>query len=263
MINNRRVVAIIQVRMSSNRLPRKALLDIAGKPSILRTIESLLPSKYMDDIVLCTSTDSSDDELEKFAKENNIKLYRGDLENLVLRYLGTARQFNADIIFRFTGDCPFGSYELADLMIEENLLTNSDRTGIDPHLITEGIYGEVFTFKALEKLEKLKLDFNYSEYLTYYFTNNPHVFKLSLITPPLKFMIPQFRLTIDYIEDFKMFNRLYAKLIDLNFELTYENIIDILTNNKDIAEINEKIELVYESDPFLVDKIKTVTKISL
>ncbi|MFZ0533826.1 MAG: glycosyltransferase family protein [Anaerolineales bacterium] len=108
-------LAIIQARMSSSRLPGKVLLDIAGRPMLQHVIDRTVNAKTIDDVVLATTTDPSDDVLEQYCQKQGIPCYRGSLSDVLDRFYQTAVQFHVDVIIRLTADCPLLDPTLIDL----------------------------------------------------------------------------------------------------------------------------------------------------
>ena len=101
-----RTTAIIQARMSSTRLPGKVLREIAGKPMLAHVFERARRAKLVDDVVLATTTDSSDDPVAEFCVERGYNFTRGSLNDVLDRYYQAAKQYDAEIIVRLTADCP-------------------------------------------------------------------------------------------------------------------------------------------------------------
>ena len=99
-------IAIIQARMSSTRLPGKVMLDIAGKPMLQHVIDRTRQARLVDRLVLATTTDTSDDLLERLCQKQALSCYRGSLPDVLDRFYQAARQFRADVIVRLTADCP-------------------------------------------------------------------------------------------------------------------------------------------------------------
>src|SRR5512133_4166659 len=112
-----RVVAIIQARMSSTRLPGKVLLDIGGRTVLDRMIERVKHSKLVSETVVATTTDSSDDPIVALCEQLGTLVFRGSLPDVLDRYYQCARQFKAEIVVRLTGDCPLIDPELIDDVI--------------------------------------------------------------------------------------------------------------------------------------------------
>jgi spore coat polysaccharide biosynthesis protein SpsF len=111
-------LAIIQARMSSSRLPGKVLIDIAGKPLLQHMLERVQKAKYLDGVVIATTTDPSDDILERFCQDQKIACFRGSLPDVLDRCYQAASQFNAEVIVRLTADCPLIDPGLIDLTMD-------------------------------------------------------------------------------------------------------------------------------------------------
>ncbi|MCG6537766.1 MAG: acylneuraminate cytidylyltransferase, partial [Syntrophales bacterium LBB04] len=107
MINSKiKIIAIIQARMSSSRLPGKVMANINGKPMLYHVVERTKRSKMIDLVTVATSEHSDDDIIESFCKENSIACFRGKLDDVLDRYYQAAMHFHADVIVRLTADCP-------------------------------------------------------------------------------------------------------------------------------------------------------------
>ena len=100
------VIAIIQARMSSSRLPGKVLFDLAGKPIIWHIVNRLKECKNVNHIVVATSNLSSDDDLVNYCKNNKIDYYRGSLNNVLSRFTELLDIYKSNYFVRVTGDCP-------------------------------------------------------------------------------------------------------------------------------------------------------------
>jgi spore coat polysaccharide biosynthesis protein SpsF len=101
-----RIVAIIQARMASSRLPDKVLLDIAGEPMLVRVVERTRKARTLDEVVVATTKAPSDDAVEDLCSERSYLCYRGSNRDVLDRYYQAARTFNAEVIVRITADCP-------------------------------------------------------------------------------------------------------------------------------------------------------------
>ncbi len=110
-------LAIIQARMSSSRLPGKVMQDIAGKPMLQHVIERARAARLVDQVVLATTNDPSDDVLQHFCQEQGHPFYRGSLNDVLDRFYRAAFQFQADVIIRLTADCPLLDPKLIDLTL--------------------------------------------------------------------------------------------------------------------------------------------------
>jgi spore coat polysaccharide biosynthesis protein SpsF len=124
------ILAILQARMSSTRLPGKALRPLAGAPMIQRQVERLRRCRRIDRLVVATSDDRSDDVLVEICNAAPVAVFRGSLEDVLGRYIGAIDAFGeeAEHILRLTGDCPLADPELIDAVIARHLETGADYT---------------------------------------------------------------------------------------------------------------------------------------
>ena len=113
-----KILAIIQARTSSSRLPDKILKPILGKPMLIHQIERVQLSKMIDHLVIATSKEASDNQLVNLLKRSGIEYYRGSLEDVLDRFFQTASIYSSDHIVRLTGDCPVIDFEIIDKVIE-------------------------------------------------------------------------------------------------------------------------------------------------
>src|SRR5512133_3030988 len=113
-----RVVAIVQARMSSSRLPGKVLLDLAGQPMLARVVERARRSRRIDQVAVATTTDPSDDPVEAFCRERGYACVRGSMHDVLDRYYQAARQLQAGVIVRLTADCPLVDPGLIDETVQ-------------------------------------------------------------------------------------------------------------------------------------------------
>mgnify|MGYP003994651321 FL=1 len=150
-------LAILQARMGSNRLPGKVLKMVNGMPLLKYQCDRLLKSKKINKLIIATSIDVLDNDIEEFAKINQIKCYRGSLDNVLERYYLCAKEFKSSAginglnIIRITGDCPIIDSELVDEVIfyfEKNECNYASNTLIPT--FPDGMDIEIFDFKALE-----------------------------------------------------------------------------------------------------------------
>src|SRR3989344_9493082 len=148
-----KIVAIIQARMTSTRFPGKVLKAIADKSMLWYVVNRTRAAKKTDEVVVASSTDSSDDLIENFCKRNRIKYFRGDLDNVLKRYYETAKKFNATVVVRITSDCPLIDGRLIDEGINQFLENGYDYlSNLVERTFPRGFDFEIITFKALEKV---------------------------------------------------------------------------------------------------------------
>lgn len=113
-----RVVALIQARLGSTRLPKKVLMDLNGRPMLMHPVERARASSRVDHVAVAMTTDPTDDPLEAYCDEAAIASYRGSVDDLVGRLLGAAHASHADVIVRIWGDCPMVDPKVIDQAVE-------------------------------------------------------------------------------------------------------------------------------------------------
>jgi spore coat polysaccharide biosynthesis protein SpsF (cytidylyltransferase family) len=262
MNGKRKIAAIIAVRMDSKRLPKKAIADIEGYTAIERVVNNLKPSKYIDDIIIATSTNEENEPIEDLAMRCGISIFRGDERNVVKRYIDAAEKFNANTIVRVTGDCPLVSYEIADYLIVDHLEKRAEFTTMESDGPPIGTLSEIIELSALKKLMHTNLDLSYSEYMTFYFKCNPSYFSINMVACPPEFMGPEFRLTLDYPEDLELFRCIFKNLNSGKEAIQLAKTLLYLKEHPEVSRINKNMPIRWKDDAELVKKLKTVSQIS-
>ena len=200
-------------------------------------------SKRINRIVIATSNNSIDNEIVKFCILNRVDYFIGSETDVLDRYYNTAKKFNASLIIRLTGDCPFSDPNLIDILIDSHYENHADYTSntVPPDKSTwpDGSDVEVFSFEALEKAHKYAIDASEREHVTFYFWKNKNT----------KFILNQiinfedwskYRFTVDYIEDIEVVSKIMIQLKRNKLFGHVSEIIDILKDNPSIASINSK-----------------------
>lgn len=151
-----RCVAFIQARVSSSRFPGKVLEPIAGTPSIAYMVRRARRSRTIDEVVVVTSTDPSDDALVDTLKASGIPFFRGDLHDVLRRFAGAAHAFDAREVIRLTGDCPLIDPDVVDAVVQLRREHSADySSNIDPPTYPDGLDCECFTREALDAADRL------------------------------------------------------------------------------------------------------------
>jgi spore coat polysaccharide biosynthesis protein SpsF len=230
-----KVVAIIQARMNSNRLPGKVLRKIAGRELLARVVDRVNLCKKINSIVVATGDIDDNKEITEYCNNNNINVFCGDENNVLERFYFCAKEYNADIIVRITADDPFKDPKIIDYAVNSILEnTNIDYISntIEP-TFPEGLDIEVFKFLSFEKAYKEANLLSEKEHVTPYIWKNSNIFNVKNFKykKDLSFM----RLTIDYIEDLILSETIYNFFNDK--EVFYlDDILFFLDNNKDLIK---------------------------
>lgn len=176
------IVAIVQARMGSSRLPQKSLMDLSGKPLLNRLLLQMRGSSTLSETVIATSEDAEDDVIEEFAKENGYKCIRGSAKDVLSRYAVAAEQTNADIVVRLTGDCPLHSPDTIDEVVSAYLLKGDVDyvCNTDPYSRPDGQDVEVFSRELLDIASRKAVDAPDREHVTLWMRRNADIRKLNV-----------------------------------------------------------------------------------
>jgi spore coat polysaccharide biosynthesis protein SpsF len=220
--------------MSSNRLPGKVLKPINGQPMIYRQIKRVLESTLVEDVIVATSVSSSDDELVQFLESENIKVFRGSLDNVLSRFLEISKEINPTNIIRLTGDCPLVMPRLIDEMVvqfEEKLpdyLSNS----LVPSF-PDGLDIEIISSEAITRLESLDLSKMELEHVTLGVYNRPDLFRVLNFSTPIN--RSSMRWTVDYPEDLDFVRSVYSHFKGREAIFEYEEVLEFLRSNPEVV----------------------------
>ncbi|MEI8278341.1 MAG: N-acetylneuraminate synthase family protein [Bacteroidota bacterium] len=250
--------SVIACRMKSSRLPQKALKMIGDLTSVELCIKSALCFKNVTTTVLATSDVEEDAILEKYTYRPKVKFYRGHPLDVMKRVADVLDKYDVDIFIRITADMQYVSNDILEILLESHFKNGADYTKANSAAIGTNL--EIINAEALRRAKSFFPSADYSEYMTFYFMNNPEYFKLNLVDLP-NHLIRDYRLTLDYPEDLIMFNKIYDHFKEKNLDTNLKNIFNYLDSNPDIAKINSNLEVKYQTDRTLIDTLNKYTKI--
>jgi len=246
---NKRVVAIVQARMGSTRLPGKVLKKILGKPLVEYLIERINSSQMINDLVIATTTNRCDDAIVDYCRTHHIKYYRGSEEDVLSRYMEAAESYKAEVIVRICSDSPLVDPLLIDELVREFLLKYPSCDYLSNTIKQTyplGMNIEVFSFESLQKTYKNAKSQYEKEHVTPYIYYNPHQFKIC--EKHYQHDLSMLRLTVDVAEDFELVKTILEKLYPIDPCFTLENIVSLYNQDSDIFKINSHI-LQKQVDP--------------
>jgi len=227
----RNIGAIIQCRMSSQRLPGKMLKQIKGKPLLQYVIEKVEHCSSINDFVIATSTEKSDDRIAAFCNELNLFCYRGSLHDVAHRFKEVCELKNWDAFVRINGDSPL----IDPLLIEEGihiyLKGNYDLvTNIFPRSYPPGQSIEVVNSQTFQTAyEKMALDDEF-EHVTKFFYHNPELYHIYNFTSVHDYS--NIHMAVDTDADFRRINTLISEMKKPHWEY---HITDLITLIRDIS----------------------------
>ena len=232
------VVAIVQARMESARLPGKVLKDILGKPMLWHLVTRVQKAKYIDDVVIATTVNKEDDSLEEFAVDNNLGIYRGSENDIVDRFFNAGKKYNADIVVRVWGDCPLIDPNLIDKVLLKFINGSYDYAdNSHPATYPFGMNFEVYSFKSLERIWNEVDDEFYREYPFEYINANRDSFKTMFDKNEVD--LSNINLTVDYIEDFELVTEIFKNLRGDKEPFHLGEILKLLESHPALAEMNQ------------------------
>jgi spore coat polysaccharide biosynthesis protein SpsF len=238
------IVTVIQARTGSSRLPNKILLSLSNAPLLYRMYERVASSKLKGTIVIATTTDKNDDEVETLCKQYQINCYRGHPTDLLDRHYQAAKLLNADAVVKIPSDCPLIDAKVIDKVLKY-YLDNFDKydfvSNLHPPTYPDGYDVEIVSMKALEDAWlNAKKDFE-REHTTPYFWENPYKFRIGNVEwESDKDYSMSHRFTIDYETDYNFIKQVYNELYPINNNFTLEDILDLLERKPEIKKINEE-----------------------
>lgn len=232
------MIAIVQARTGSTRLPGKVLRPLLGKPMLERMLERVRQAKNIDGLVVATTNLPEDDKVAEIAKRLALGCFRGSEKDVLDRYYHAAKEASADTIVRITGDCPLHDPEVLDLVAERFKRANVDYT-ITPSNLPEGLDTEIFSFRALETAwEEARLP-SEREHVTPYIRNHPERFKIDEKWTKGDFDHSGYHWSVDTENDFKFVERVYQHEYRDTKTFHMRDVLKLLEKHPELAEINK------------------------
>jgi len=232
------VVAIIQARMGSTRLPGKVLEDICERPMLGRVLDRTGISNSIDEIIVATTTNPIDDIIEQFCSEESCKCFRGDEEDVLDRYYQAIQQSGAKNIVRITSDCPLVDPGVIDLVIQAFLDARPDYASniIPPRTFPRGLDVEVFTkdtlVNAWENCDKAA----WREHVTPYIYSNPDLFNILPVRNEEDYS--DYRWTVDTPEDLTLVREIYS-LVEGPFN--WMDVMNLFIEHPQLKTMNQEV----------------------
>jgi spore coat polysaccharide biosynthesis protein SpsF (cytidylyltransferase family) len=205
------MVAVVQARYSSQRLPGKVLREVAGRPLLAYLLERLACCRALEQTVVATSSDADDDAIERFCKAIGMACFRGDLHDVLGRFIAAAQWVGCDALVRINGDSPLMDPAIVDRgvgLFEEgaaDLVTN-----VHPRSFPKGESVEVVAVSALRRAASLSSDSQDREHVTRYLYRHPEQFRIRNFKRAQD--VSDIQLSVDTPEDFAAFAALVARM---------------------------------------------------
>lgn len=208
-----KVIAVVQARMGSTRLPGKSLIMISGYTLLETVVRSIKRNTFVSKVIVATSTLSEDDAIESLCLNKDLECYRGDSNDVLSRFIGIAETLEKeDTIVRVTADNPINNHKSSKIVYEYHINNNNDYTCVRGLSHTVYEYIKVEALLKLKKVKDLKIDDR--EHVTKYIRERPGVFKTSEINPDSLGLNTELDklLTVDKKEDYERFIKIKQKI---------------------------------------------------
>ena len=234
-----RTVCIIQARMSSTRLPGKVLMPLAGQPVISHVLQRLSCCSSLSELVVATSEDATDDLLVQWCLDNQFKVFRGSLNDVLDRYYKCAVSHHAEAVVRITADCPALDPTLVDEVVQGFWAGTHDMFYLSGEF-PDGLDCGVFSIAALERAwREAKLP-SEREHVGPYVVNHPELFRLGKLE---KFKgLSHHRWTLDEPQDMVFLQSVFERLkrpADQPFLAT--ELLDLLESEPELMHPNQDV----------------------
>ncbi len=238
-----KIITVIQARRGSSRLPDKVLKEVQGTPLLLKMIERVQTSQLKGQIVVATTLEETDDAIAQLCDLNQIQSFRGHSTDLLDRHYQAAIQYGAEAVVKIPSDCPLIDAEIIDQVLQYFISHSAEFdyvSNLHPATWPDGNDVEVMHMATLEKAWKeASKDFE-REHTTPYIWENPGKFKIgSVLWDAGKDYSTSHRWTLDYPEDFELIKKVYEELYPQNPQFKLEDILHLLQQKPDIADINK------------------------
>ena len=242
-----KIVASIQARLGSTRLPEKVLKEIHGKPMLLWHVERLKQSRLLDDVVVATTTSKKDDKIVEFCNSNNIRYFRGSEEDVLDRIASMIETNQIDIHVECFGDSPLTDAHIVDEYIGY-LLKNRDKLDFVSNSI-ETTYPpgqEVLVYKGeaiIEANTTTSKDDPLREHVSIHIYKHPEKYRIESLTAPQYYHYPDVYLEVDTEDDFEVVNEIFNHFIQQGKEyFSLAQILDYLLMNPRLVDLNRNVE---------------------
>ena len=242
MVENKRIVATIEARMTSSRLPGKVLMEACGKPMLQHMIERLQRVPSLDGIIVATTGNDTDAAIVELAESMGVGFFRGSEDDVLLRVLGAAREHDIDVIVEMTGDCP-----LIDPSLVEDCILGYQNAEVDyvsnvlERTYPRGMDTQVFATEILADVANRTNDPEDYEHVSIYIYRHPEIYSLKNMPGPPELTDPELGLTLDAPEDFELIRRIFEILYPDNPDFRLSDILSLLENNSALAGLNAHV----------------------
>lgn len=234
-----KIVAIIQARMGSTRLPGKVLVDLEGETVLARVIARLRRSRLIDELLVATSAMPADDAIVRACADLSVACFRGDESDVLDRYYRAAQSAKADVVVRITSDCPLIDPEITDKTTAAFLDKRPDyASNVLVRTYPRGLDTEIIACQALAKVWEIARQPYEREHVTPYFYEHPREFKILSVTGDSDYS--SYRWTLDTPEDLELLRAVYSRFSGKD-DFSWRDVLDLLEREPHLMELNNSV----------------------
>lgn len=242
-----KIVAIIQARMGSTRLPGKVMLPLAASHVLTHDVRRVSQAESIDEVVVATSTKTADDIVARYAHRASATVFRGSEDDVLDRMFSAATEADAETVVRITGDCPLIDPDVIDAMVDRLTTKSVDYcSNTFERTFPRGLDAEVFTYESFEHVYENAKEPHHREHVTPYYNEREDLFDYASVTSQEVFEESwmqnrtDLRLTLDEADDYELLRAVYENV-------NYDDILDVrdavqyIDENK-LYELNEHVK---------------------
>ncbi len=238
-----RIVAIIEARMTSSRLPGKMLLQVCGKTILELLIERVSRISQLSDIVVATTWNDTDDPIHELCRRLDIKCYRGSENDVLGRVLGAAKTFEADHIVEITGDCPLLDPGLGSACISDYFELGVDYAVVSARYFPSGTAIQIFPTSVLSEVDReYPDDPSAREHVSLPIYSQGDRYKVYRLPSEGEFNRPDLRFDLDTYNDFKFIEAVFDELYPDNPMFGLDDVLGLLERRPELKNINADVQ---------------------
>ena len=236
---NLKIVASIEARMTSSRLPGKVLMLADGKPLLQHMVERIRKVKLVDEIVVATTINDSDSPIVELCNQLGIKVFRGSEDDVLQRVLDAHQSLNSDVIVELTGDCPLIDPEVIDQVVQEYLNSDIDYVS-NAHVRSypDGYDVQVFSFSVLNKVnEKVKSKEDREHVSLYIYKSGEYSLKAVIAEESIRW--PELRVTLDNKGDYLLIKNIIETAAREGKEYNVNEVVQYMRKHPELLDLQK------------------------
>ena len=235
-----RIVAVVQARIGSSRLPGKVLKDLAGESVLARVVQRLHRSSLISEVVIATSASAGDRAVLREAERLNVRCFRGSEADVLDRFYQAARVFHADVVVRITSDCPLIDPEVTDKTIRAFMKEQPDYASNSlERTYPRGLDTEAMTADALARAWRKANEPHQREHVTPFLYEHPELFRILSVRSDSDYSAH--RWTLDTAEDLDFIRAVYKRFGNCG-DFSWRDVLQLVEREPALSELNSHVQ---------------------